>query len=381
MSKPLHDGAVSAASISAPALRIEFPVLLAIVSAFWTYATLSAVLFAYGVNAGVGLEEGKSPFAPWPPRVAQYALLFPVLLGCYAWSLRLGWQPLARRIPQQLALAVGFALLARPALIMTTQVLGVDVQHMVSSEEGHFSMALLIGLATFTDFLVRYGFGLALVTGVAYYKRYKDAELRSAALERQWHAARLATLRMQLSPHTLFNLLHTIRGQIAWDPGVAQSMVVQLADLLRRLLNAGERDFSRLTDEIEFVRLYLELQRQRFSDRLTLALPDAASLPSVWLPSLILQPLVENAVVHGLAGHNGPVHVELTIALDRDELRLTVANAIGPDACTNPEGVGLTNVRQRLDVQFGARGRLDAGIAGDGRWVSEIRLPALRDLP
>ena len=78
---------------------------------------------------------------------------------------------------------------------------------------------------------------------------------------------------MQLSPHTLFNLLHTIRGQITWDPPAAQTMVVQLGDLLRRLLTAGEREFSRLTDELQFVTLYLELQQKRFADRLTIAVP------------------------------------------------------------------------------------------------------------
>ncbi len=106
-------------------------------------------------------------------------------------------------------------------------------------------------------------------------------------------------------PHTLFNLLNTIHAQIGWDPTLAQSMVIQLADLLRRLLNAGEREFSRLADELQFARLYLELQMRRFPDRLTIVLPDAAQIPALWVPSLILQPLVENAVVHGLAGHEG----------------------------------------------------------------------------
>ena len=116
---------------------------------------------------------------------------------------------------------------------------------------------------------------------------------------------------MQLSPHTLFNLLHTIRGHIEWDPKGAQAMVVQLADLLRRLLNAGERDFSRLTDELQFVGLYLELQQKRFADRLTVELPAPEDIVDAWVPSLILQPLVENAVVHGLAGHQGPVEVRV----------------------------------------------------------------------
>ena len=106
---------------------------------------------------------------------------------------------------------------------------------------------------------------------MALYTRFRNSELQRAALEREWSAARLAALRMQLSPHTLFNLLHTIRGHIEWDPKGAQSMVVQLADLLRRLLNAGERDFSRLADELQFVRLYLELQQKRFADRLTVS--------------------------------------------------------------------------------------------------------------
>ena len=94
-------------------------------------------------------------------------------------------------------------------------------------------------LASAISFLLTYGFGLALINGFALYQRFRDAQVRSAALERALNAAHLAALRMQLSPHTLFNLLHTIRGQIAWDPAAAQSMVVQLGDLLRRLAERG----------------------------------------------------------------------------------------------------------------------------------------------
>ena len=108
-------------------------------------------------------------------------------------------------------------------------------------------------VASATNFLVTYCFGLALGTGLAFYQRLRDAQLRASALERALTQAHLAALRMQLSPHTLFNLLHTIRGQITWDPPAAQTMVVQLGDLLRRLLTAGEREFSRLSDELQFV--------------------------------------------------------------------------------------------------------------------------------
>jgi sensor histidine kinase YesM len=203
-------------------------------------------------------------------------------------------------------------------------------------------------LASFVTFLPAYGFGLALVRSALLYTRYRDSELQVADLEREWSAARLAALRMQLSPHTLFNLLHTIRGNIEWDPRGAQAMVVQLADLLRRLLSAGERDFSKLTDELQFVAMYLELQQKRFPDRLRLLMPDTVAIPAVWVPSLILQPLVENAVVHGLAGHQGPVTVTIDVSVTGDTLTVSVANT----AVGQPRA-GLKNVRERLAVQFG----------------------------
>src|SRR5205814_2024986 len=108
----------------------------------------------------------------------------------------------------------------------------------------------------------------------------------------------------------------------------AQAMVVQLGDLLRRLLIAGERDFSRLTDELHFVRLYLSLQQKRFADRLTVHVPEASGIVPAWVPSLILQPLVENAVVHGLGGHDGPVTVRVEAVVVEEVLSLRVVNTI-----------------------------------------------------
>jgi LytS/YehU family sensor histidine kinase len=163
-------------------------------------------------------------------------------------------------------------------------------------------------------------------------------------------------------------------------------MVVQLADLLRRLLSAGERDFSRLGDELQFVRLYLELQQKRFADRLTLKLPAGDAIVDAWVPSLILQPLVENAVVHGLAGHQGPVEVLIAVGATDDSLVIRVSNTIAAGRTAGTEGIGLSNVRERLAVQFEGRARLAAGPSGRdapaGReWVSEITLPRMRAAP
>jgi two-component system LytT family sensor kinase len=211
-------------------------------------------------------------------------------------------------------------------------------------------------------------------TGISFTAIPNSAAQRSSA----WTTARLTALRMQLSPHTLFNLLHTIRGQINPEPEIARSMVVQLADLLRRLLSAGQRDFSLLSEELSFVRMYLELQQQRFGDRLTVSLPDAGAQPALWVPSLILQPLVENAVPHGLAGHDGPVEIRLEVRPYADRLIMRIVNTTTASlAVAAAEGIGLSNVRERLAVQFGARASLSAYRAGPVSWMAEITMPAL----
>jgi hypothetical protein len=376
---------VSAVLPSLPATAGRFGALpqrqfVALVTGFWICVGLSAVLYAYGMDVTIRQEHGVSLFVNWQTRVVQYLLLFPVLLCCYALSLRAGWSPRLTRWPLQLFIGASFAVLARPALWLAMALMG----HEDKAAEEALCVTCWIGselplwLASFSEFMVRYGFGLALVHGLTLYKSYHDSELKVAALEQQWSAARLAALRMQLSPHTLFNLLHTIRGQIAWDPQAAQAMVVQLADLLRKLLNAGAREFTTLADELAFQRLYLELQSRRFSDRLGFALPAA------WVPSLILQPLVENAVVHGLAGATAAVRVEVTAAVhgsDRDRrLVLAVTNDMAPGRAVGAEGVGLRNVRERLDVLFGTAARFTTTISGD-RWIASIDMPALESPP
>jgi len=302
----------------------------------------------------------------------------PALLAAYRASLIVDWRPLWLGVSIQLMLAVAFAAMAYPAMMLSEYLLGGEMHEMAHpaslSQIWQDPSMPSLWFASFMAFLPSYLFGLALLRGAILYKRFRDAELQVAALERESNAARLAALRMQLSPHTLFNLLHTIRGNIEWDPRGAQTMVVQLADLLRRLLNAGERDFSRLADELQFARLYLELHQRRFEDRISVALPDPAKIPPLWVPSLILQPLVENAIVHGLAGHQGPITIQLSAEIAGEALLLRVTNTVAPQSARGHDGIGLTNVRERLSVQFGAAGALACGREHD-QWSVEVRMP------
>ena len=358
---------------------------LGITCLFWVYVTLSNILYAYSMRTGMARMTNFPLFAPWDARLLQHVMLLPVVLVSFWASLRIQWRPLMVTLPLQLILGIVFSAVAYPAMLVAEMTLGGEEWHKeviahVAKPPWTDPMFLSLWLASFVNFLPTYGFGLALVTGLALFTRFRNSELRLAALEREWSSARLAALRMQLSPHTLFNLLHTIRGHIEWDPKGAQNMVVQLADLLRRLLNAGERDFSKLSDELQFVRLYLELQQRRFADRLTVVLPPSQEIPAVWVPSLILQPLVENAVVHGLAGHQGPVTVRISVRLAHEVLTLSVLNTIAPDKLIGEEGIGLSNVRERLAVQFEGRAGLAAG-GVEREWRSEITMPAIHHSP
>ena len=357
---------------------------LGITGLFWVYVALSNLLYGYSMRTGIARMTDVHLFAPWDVRLMQHALLLPLLLVSFWASLRVQWRPLLLTLPTQLLLGILFSAMAYPALMVAGVMLGHESWRMSAMMDVtnplHDQFFLSLWMASFVSFLPAYGFGLAMITGLALYTRFRNSELQVAALEREWSAARLAALRMQLSPHTLFNLLHTIRGHIEWDPKGAQSMVVQLADLLRRLLNAGERDFARLTDELQFVKLYLELQRRRFADRLSVVLPAPDDIPAVWVPSLILQPLVENAVIHGLAGHQGPVTVRITTQLCDQNLSICVLNTIAREKAWGEPGIGLKNVRERLAVQFEERATLTAGRI-DTEWTSDITLPAIYDSP
>jgi hypothetical protein len=360
------------------------PQFFAVVSLFWVYVTVSNVLYAWGMRTSFAHLTSQQLFATWDARVIQHLLLLPCLWAAYALSLRIQWRPLWAAVPLQIILATTFAALAYPVMLFAeTHIMGDATMRQEMLQHSHpmsDPVVLSLWLSSLVSFLPSYGFGLALITGIGLYTRFRRSELRRAALEREWSTARLAALRMQLSPHTLFNLLHTIRGYIEWDPKGAQAMVVQLADLLRRLLSAGERDFSRLADELQFARLYLELQQRRFADRLTVLLPLQTEISDVWVPSLILQPLIENAVVHGLAGHPGPVSIRVGVRRTEGALVLTVANTIAGQPNLGGTGIGLKNVRERLEVQFEGRARLTTEVR-EQEWVSEIMLPEVRESP
>ena len=186
---------------------------------------------------------------------------------------------------------------------------------------------------------------------VAYYQRYREGELRASQ-------AQLQALKMQLHPHFLFNALHSISALVHRDPDAADKMIARLGDFLRLTLDASATQEVTLGKELEFLNCYLEIERIRFNDRLTTSVEVEPNVLDCRVPNLILQPIVENAIRHGVAPRSAPGHVEIRAERDGATLRLQVRdNGVGlPTGTTRAPkgGVGLSNTRARLAQLYGA---------------------------
>ncbi|MGH9534454.1 MAG: sensor histidine kinase [Terriglobales bacterium] len=211
---------------------------------------------------------------------------------------------------------------------------------------------------------------------------------RAAAAEAEVeHARRLAgeaelrALRAQIHPHFLFNCLHSISALTASDPARARQMCIHLAELFRLTLRLGPQETITLQEELSVARAYLAVERLRFGARLGYAETIDPEALDCRLPALLLQPLVENAVKHGIASLTGPGRLQLSAARDGARLRLEVDNDYDSD-CPAPQrnGVGLDNVRQRLAAHYGGHASL-VWRADGGRFSAAIELPALAAAP
>ena len=200
-----------------------------------------------------------------------------------------------------------------------------------------------------------------------------DARLAAAELERQLVRARLDALHAQLRPHFFFNTLHSIASLIRSQRGSeAVSMIARLGDLIRETLTGDGATETSLERELELVRLYLEIQRVRFSDRLKVEFDTDPAVLDAMVPSLLLQPLIENAVDHGIA----PLPDGGTITIRASEctpgrLSIEVFNTGSLDEAGFAEGVGLGNTRQRLQQLYGDAHRF---VLSDGGGTVAVRM-------
>lgn len=206
--------------------------------------------------------------------------------------------------------------------------------------------------------------------------RARERERLAERLQSQLTDARLAALSSQLNPHFLFNALNSIAELVHIDPAAADGMIVGLSALLRNSLESATNNEVPLEEELRLLGYYLDIERIRLGDRLRVDWDVAPEAYAAMLPPLLLQPLVENAVRHGISRRLSPGTIHLRARRDGDLLRLEVHDDGGGKVAGNGGfGLGLATTRQRLEALYGADGRLQLTPAPGGGMLATLSLP------
>ena len=228
---------------------------------------------------------------------------------------------------------------------------------------------------------VSFGLILGLAHAVEFARRYRERQLSAAQLEAQLARTQLQMLKMQLHPHFLFNTLHAISTLVHRDADAAERMIASLSELLRSTLTHQQRQEVTVAEEMDLLEPYLDIEKTRLGGRLALRIRVDPSAREAHVPHLILQPLVENAIRHGIAPLRRGGAIAITVARDGERLEIEVADdgqgfarTTRPDR-PGPGGVGLSNTRARLRQLYGTEHRFSlVSTPGQGTRV-EIVIP------
>jgi hypothetical protein len=211
---------------------------------------------------------------------------------------------------------------------------------------------------------------------IEYYQRYRIRELKASQLEARLAQAQLEVLKMQLQPHFLFNTLHAISALMYRDVESADRMVTRLSDFLRLAIDSSGVQEVTVKREMEFLDKYLEIEQVRFGERLDVRRSIDAAALDLLVPNLVLQPLVENAVRHGIAPRATGGRIEISARVANDVLTVEVQDDGSGPARELHEGVGLSNTRARLVQLYGAAARLELGAGPQGGFLARLSIPA-----
>ena len=310
----------------------------------------------------------------WLPFIAATPL-FAYMASRY----EIGKNDKAKKVLIHALVASAFALLQPLAAGLFTNVAAEflfapgDVRIAQIADSGRHAYAALVLTA-----LWKYAVIVAVCMAVGYYRSTQDALLRSAELERQLASAQLSALKMQLHPHFLFNALHSAAMLTVVDSRRAHEVLVQLSDLLRATLDTSQVLEMPLKTELEFLDRYLAIERIRFEDRLDVRFQIAEGTERLLVPSLILQPLVENALRHGLAPKRERGSLRIRSRVVGDALEIEVQdNGVGLNGSRERPpsfGIGLSNVQERVNAANHQPTPIAIHSNGAGTTVT-IRLP------
>lgn len=227
---------------------------------------------------------------------------------------------------------------------------------------------------------------LGVYVSFDYYKKFREREneasrllLRSTTLETQLAKAQLDSLKMQLHPHFLFNTLHAISALMDDSPKRARRMIARLGELLRSTLDIAEQQTVTLEKEITLTKLYLEIEQERFGEMLQVKIDIPKNELDCVVPSLILQPLIENVIKHGITNDEEPTIIEIKVIRANNKIQISVEDN-GPgfsevDALKLQDGIGLSNTKARLEQIYGEDHNFTLQNSEEGGAIVEILIP------
>ena len=342
--------------------------------AFWTgigalFAAQSYLTYSYsGTRAVSGLRLLSFALADW----YVWALLAPAIIWLTRRFsfIRRPWLSLAVHLPATLAFVV-----ARMELRMLVGELIPAVRM------GPTAILTSIALQVFVYWAI-----VAVALALQYQRMYREEQLAAIGLKTQLARAELGLLKMQLQPHFLFNTLNAISEQVHADPEAAERMITHLSELLRHTIRSGEAQEISLGEELALLERYLVIQRARFAGRLEVTLDVDAGAMGALVPNLVLQPLVENAIRHGIAPRASGGHIEVVVRRDLKKRQLLLEvrdDGIGIDAASERrvsepagrEGVGISNTSSRLRQLYGADYAFKLHSAAAGGTIASLAIP------
>jgi two-component system, LytTR family, sensor kinase len=298
-----------------------------------------------------------------PQVIAAWELQY-LLWGVICWALwrwrgeklqQVGWFYLVTRIvPLSIVLGVAVEMTE----VACFPQFPVSREHMTYWQRLDFSLA-----EEFLENTAVFWAAFAILRGTGHFRTLRQRERAMSELAVELAEARMLALRMQINPHFLFNTMNSISSLMYSDVHAADKMMEQLSNMLRVSLARGSKQMITLREEMEFIEMYLTLQDIRSSGQLRQEIEIDPRLHDALVPAMLLQPIVENAYVHGLSKIDSGGLIEITAKADANEIRICVRNSgIGLDAAQREEklgaGIGLSNVRSRLRLHFGDQGRL-----------------------
>jgi sensor histidine kinase YesM len=286
-------------------------------------------------------------------------------------------------LPKINALPRGKKLLIEIPSFFATSFLGFIISVSVLSKILKFGFfrekIFLINLALL---LLLYMMISGLVFSFRFFKELKEKEIAAEKLRALAVEAELKALKAQINPHFLFNTLNSISALITHNPELSRKMIAHLSELLRISLENHDKMFVPLKKELDFVHLYLEIEKIRFKDKMSFCESIDAGLLEVCFPTMVLQPLLENAVKHGIAESRGGGNIKLVLEREGNLLKCHISNTTGKirsGQSLRPavNGTGLENIRQRLNLLFKEKYSFQAGYSNKNTFEVSLLLPLL----